>query len=157
MSTFKISKNEKSIQVTQIARIGDWFKKNQGDVAIAIGFVLVAVISFGIGYLTAPGQTKNPIVIEEPQNFSASAGDVLVNIVEDTENAPEPTIKNGSEKGLFVASKNGTKYYWPWSSWAKRIKPENEVWFKSEADAQTAGYSKSADFNDQAPAGYQTQ
>jgi len=154
MSTFEILKNEKPVSVTQIARIGDWLKKNQGDIAIAAGFVLVAVISFGIGYLSAPGQTKNPIVIEEPQDFSASAGNVLVNIVEDTENASGTVKEQESEKGLLVASKNGTKYYWPWSSWAKRIKPENEVWFNSETEAQKAGYSKSADFDQNAPAGY---
>lgn len=154
MSTFEISKNEKPVSVTQIARIGDWAKKNQGDIAIVVGFVLVAIISFGVGYLTAPGQTKKPIVIENSNNLSASAGDVLVNIVEDTNNTSKTVKKQGSEKGLLVASKNGTKYYWPWSSWAKRIKPENEVWFNSEAEAQKAGYSKSVDFDQNAPAGY---
>ncbi len=148
------TENQPAVKITQIARIGDWVKKNQGDVAIVTGFILMAVISFGIGYLSAPGTTKNPIVIEEPQNFSASAGEVLDNIAGDTGNASETVKKQGSEKGLLVASKNGAKYYWPWSSWAKRIKPENEVWFNSETEAQKAGYSKSADFDEQAPAGY---
>ncbi len=152
MSTFE---NQPTVKVSQVARIGDWLKKNQGDIAIAAGFALVAVISFGIGYLSAPGQTKNPIVIEEPQNLSASAGNnVLVNVVEDSTGLSAAAAGQTNGKEIIVASKNGTKYYWPWSSMAKRIKPENEVWFKSEAEAQATGRTKSADFDQNAPAGY---
>ena len=157
MSTPEIFKNENPVSITQIGRIGDWVKKNQGDIVIAVGFVLVAIISFGIGYLTAPGQEKNPIVIENPQNLSASAGNVLVNVVEDNNQMSGANEKQGSEKGLLVASKNGKKYYWPWSPLAKKIKPENLIWFKSEAEAQATGRTKSADFDAQAPAGYQKE
>lgn len=153
------TENQPVVKVTQIARIGDWVKKNQADIAIAAGFVLVALISFGVGYLSAPGQTKNPIVIEKPQGrvageqvTSDKAGDTAsASILQNAVNAAK------SEKGILVASKNGKKYYWPWSPLAKKIKPENIVWFKSEAEAQASGRTKSADFDEQAPAGYQRQ
>lgn len=45
---------------------------------------------------------------------------------------------------LFVASKNGSKYYFPDCSHAKRIKPENLVDFPSAAAAEQAGYEPSA-------------
>lgn len=43
----------------------------------------------------------------------------------------------------YVASKNGKMYYSLGCSGAKRIKPENEVWFSTSDDAEKAGYTKS--------------
>lgn len=44
-------------------------------------------------------------------------------------------------QGRFLGSKNGTKYYTPECSGAKRIKPENYVWFIDEEDAKLQGYT----------------
>ena len=63
-------------------------------------------------------------------------------------------VSQTSEKGLFIASKNSNKYHWPWCSWAKKIKAENQIWFQTEAEAQAAGYSPCACIQNQAPAGY---
>ncbi len=43
--------------------------------------------------------------------------------------------------GKYLGSKNGTKYYTPECPGAKRIKPENYVWFDSEQEAKIQGYS----------------
>lgn len=48
------------------------------------------------------------------------------------------------EGGEVVASKSGTKYYFPWCGTAKRIKEENKVWFASRAEAEAAGYEPAA-------------
>jgi len=50
----------------------------------------------------------------------------------------------GSAEGAYVASKNGTKYYLPSCSGAKRIKDENKVWFATAAAAAAAGYEPAA-------------
>ncbi|MHB0885513.1 MAG: Ada metal-binding domain-containing protein [Bacillota bacterium] len=42
--------------------------------------------------------------------------------------------------GPFVGSKNSDVYHWPWCSSAKQIKPSNQVWFDTAANAQKAGY-----------------
>lgn len=42
--------------------------------------------------------------------------------------------------GLFVASKKGSTYNYPWCSGARAIAVENKIWFKSIEDAQQAGY-----------------
>lgn len=42
--------------------------------------------------------------------------------------------------GEVVASKSGTKYYFPWCGTVKRIKEENKVWFASREAAEAAGY-----------------
>ncbi|OGZ34488.1 MAG: hypothetical protein A2174_02605 [Candidatus Portnoybacteria bacterium RBG_13_41_18] len=159
MSTEKQTEKQNIVQLTWYGRAGEWAKKNQGDIVLVVGFILVAVISFGVGILSAPGLTKNPLIIENQEAsisemINSDQGSETGNTVED-QNTTQTSLT--SDKGILVASKNGTKYYWPWSSWAKRIKPENLIWFKSEADAQKAGFSKSADFDEIAPAGYKTQ
>lgn len=44
-------------------------------------------------------------------------------------------------KGKYMGSKNGTKYYLPTCSSAKRIKPANYVWFQTAQDAEIQGYT----------------
>jgi len=40
----------------------------------------------------------------------------------------------------FVASKNGTKYHYPWCPGAQSIKEENKIWFSTKEEAEKAGY-----------------
>jgi hypothetical protein len=60
--------------------------------------------------------------------------------VESVETTKE--IKENNQKGLYVGSKNGTKYYTPGCSGTNRIKPENYIWFQSVEDATLQGYTK---------------
>lgn len=119
-------------------KIGEWLQHNQADIALVVGFISVALVSFGAGYLSAPEIIKNPVLIEEP-NFSIAS------------------TTSVNEKGLFVASRGGAKYYWPWCSWGERIKTENQVWFNSETEAKAAGFSPGECIQRLAPAGYQPQ
>lgn len=52
---------------------------------------------------------------------------------------PKPEPKTPS-KGQFVGSTKSDKYHYPKCSTAKKILPENEIWFKNAADAQSQGY-----------------
>ena len=147
------------MSIVDIDKIGDWLKRNQADMAIVIGFVLVAIIAFGAGRISAPEIIRNPIVIDEPngsssvnvfgsvsQSLNAPAGDPV--------KASSTLTGQASAKGLFVASRGGTKYHWPWCSYGERIKLENQIWFNSEKEAQKAGYSPCACIASKAPAGY---
>lgn len=42
--------------------------------------------------------------------------------------------------GHYVASRTGSVYYFPWCAGAAQIAPQNERWFKNEAEAKKAGY-----------------
>ena len=54
-------------------------------------------------------------------------------------------ISTGSQiEKRYVASKNGKMYYNLGCSGAKRIKPENEVWFSTKEEAEKSGYSLSS-------------
>lgn len=43
-----------------------------------------------------------------------------------------------------AASKNGTRYYYPWCGGINRIKETNKVWFASAGAAEAAGYAKAS-------------
>ncbi|HUY62186.1 MAG TPA: hypothetical protein VMV50_00095 [Candidatus Paceibacterota bacterium] len=88
------------------------------DVRILAILVLVALLSFGLGYLagSAAGQGEG-----------VSVGVSLA-------------VATSSD-GQVVASRSGTKYYLPWCATAARISDANKVWFASESDAQTHGYA----------------
>ncbi len=45
-----------------------------------------------------------------------------------------------SEPKKFVGSAKSDKYYYPDCQWAKKIKPENEIWFTSSDDARSHNY-----------------
>lgn len=95
------------------------------DVYIIAIIILVGFAGFGLGRLSKTEELRVPIVITQPQG--QIAGTLLV--VE--ENAV----------GTFVASKNGTRYHFPWCSGAQRIKESNKVWFASKEEAIRAGYT----------------
>lgn len=54
----------------------------------------------------------------------------------DEPNPPTPVVNDGP----FVGSIKSNKYHYPSCSAAKKIKPENEIWFSSSAEARANGY-----------------
>mgnify|MGYP001389634677 CR=1 FL=1 len=40
----------------------------------------------------------------------------------------------------YVGSINSDKYHYPSCEWAGKIKPENEIWFSTQKEAQQAKY-----------------
>jgi hypothetical protein len=142
------------MSISILAKIGEWVKENQADIAIVIGFILMGIIAFGAGRLSAPDIIRNPIVISEPNSTTS------INFFSDvsqpvTDAVGEQIDSQASAKGLFVASKNSKVYHWPWCASAKKIKPENQLWFKTETQAKAAGYLPSSCIIPEAPAGYQ--
>lgn len=101
------------------------------DVFIITIILFVGLISFGLGRLSAVTESKIPVSVEK-----------LTSSVVGTElSVSSPDSYVGGEEKLFVASKNGTKYHYPWCSGAQRIKEENKVWFNTKEEAEKAGYT----------------
>lgn len=100
-------------------------KEREKDLILLIVIILVSLISFGFGRLSKIGESKIPINIERVSLDSESQeGNVVIS----------------QPNKLFVASKNGTKYHYPWCSGAQSIKEENKIWFSSKEEAEKAGY-----------------
>ncbi len=112
-------------------------KPFENDLILVIAIILVAFISFGLGRLSRIKEDKASVIIENvPEtNQEAQIGDSGSN--------SKSQIPAQGEK-IIMASKNGTKYYYPWCAGASRIKEENKVWFSSKEEAQKAGYQPAA-------------
>jgi hypothetical protein len=108
--------------------------KNTFLVALA---VLIAIISFGLGRLSGLETARKNVEIEFPKGQEASA--FLGAFVTTT---PKTTITKTS--GVYLASKNGTKYYLPTCASSNRISIANRIWFDTKEEAESAGYSPAA-------------
>ena len=110
------------------------------EITLSILIILVALVSFELGYLSHTEAESSfsvlpPLTRElaggEPHSASYSAQTAALGAV-------------GAVSGSYVASKNGSKYHYPWCSGAKRMKEENKVWFDSAEEALAAGYTPAA-------------
>ncbi len=108
----------------KIKRVKAKIKPFENDLTIVIIIILVTFTVFGLYKLAELRGNKAHISIE--------------NKTKTEENA----ISNAEK--LFVASKNGTKYYYPWCSGVSKIKEENKVWFSSADEAKKAGFEPAA-------------
>jgi micrococcal nuclease len=54
--------------------------------------------------------------------------------------APELTTTATAAWGRFVGSLESDKYHYPSCRWAKKILPQNQIWFASSEEAWAAGY-----------------
>ena len=124
-----------------LSNFKSFVKEHESDITLTIGIVLIALISFGTGRLTAPQINNEPIVIQGP----------TASIEQSVSKVSQPTNKETTEQGRFVGSVNSNKYHWPDCPWAKKIAPQNQIWFSSEAEAQTAGYIRCNGFEKYAP------
>lgn len=94
---------------------------------LSLIIILVASLSFGIGRLTGGGEVE-PVRIEFNESLTQ----------------PAAAIRAIGAGEAVVASKNGTRYYYPHCSGAKRISPTNLVTFPSKEAAENAGLALAA-------------
>ena len=124
-------------------RCKSWVQLHEKPVSYLLILVLTAVLAFGLGRLSRLEELHEPILIEETANASTGLTEA-----QDQNPVTQPTTQKApgadSAKGLYVASKTGTKYYLPWCSGVSRIKEENKVWFKTKEEAVKKGLTPAA-------------
>jgi hypothetical protein len=124
-----------------------YFKRIPPDLLVLLVLLLSSSLAFGLGILAgkdmAKTQGRDGFWIEQlPETLKAGGGPAAVIQTLPTAVAPpEPSVP---EPQVYMASKNGTKYYLPTCGTAKRIKEENRVWFATKDEAEAAGYSAAA-------------
>lgn len=112
--------------------------KHETRLAIAIGFILVASISFEIGYIEGKKGESKPLVIEKTVEVAKNDQEhvPIVAGASIKQNAEKPAETNNlASSCVYVGSKNSNKVHLSTCPFAKRIKPENLVCFKSLNDA----------------------
>lgn len=103
-----------------VAQCKTWLEIGLDELGVALVVILVGVASFGLGRMSA-----------------LEAARPAVTIADASTQAQPPQIASG---GLYVASRTGSAYYFPWCTGAGKITTQNQRWFKSEEVAQAAGY-----------------
>lgn len=124
------------------------------DIFIALVIIFIGLAGFGLGKLSALEKGREPVEIRPAQITISANGKTDFNAVIASSSQPVSTVGAGnvpmsaaamiageSAKGLLVASKNGTKYHFPWCAGASQIAEKNKIWFNSYEEAQKAGYS----------------
>ena len=99
--------------------------------------VLIAIVSFGLGRLSG---AQNSPYFDENRSIvlQAGAAGAMAASTSPYENSAVDT-KEG--EGMYVGSRNGTKYHLPWCPGASQIKEANKVFFSSKNEAEEAGYT----------------
>ena len=128
-------------------------KSRQYHIFLATCIGLISIISYNLGQINS--LKKTPVSIKESAGLKADIFDATHNqpirraqgpgFIEGQPTANDtgnPNIKAPSQKldTRVVVSKNSDKYHYSWCSGAKRIKPENQIWFTSAQEAENRGY-----------------
>lgn len=105
-----------------------------GICCFCLGRMSISSINGTHNNFTKNATDDNSLLSEENNlNISNNSETILDNTKEGS---------NSQEK-KYVASKNGKMFYSVGCSGAKRIKPENQVWFASALDAEKSGFALS--------------
>ena len=106
------------------------------NVLFAILLLCIIGVSFYLGSLQGQKGEVSGVTLscndQVLKTLAIPLGNLAVSSNQDTKPA---------SSGQFVGSKNGTKYYTPGCAGAKRIKPENIIWFQNAEDATLQGYT----------------
>lgn len=134
-------------------KIKQFFLHHEQKIVLVVGFVLVAAISYQFGVLQGQKWQQKPLIIEKPATTPAEGETAKI---EPSESSKEGSTGSSGAPGAtqaaaggnmancaYVGSKNSDKFYVPTCSFAKRIKPENLVCYKSEQEALAKGKVKS--------------
>ena len=108
------------------------------DLFIVLLIVLIALIFFGIGRLSAP--QGEPVLIKGLEKASIED----IKFPPDEQGGTEGDQEETDYKGKVVGSVNSDKYHLTDCPGAKQISEKNEIWFDSIEAAKKAGYKPAA-------------
>ncbi|MFA6270442.1 MAG: hypothetical protein WC657_04520 [Candidatus Paceibacterota bacterium] len=122
-----------------------------GKFFVPVVIVLIAIIAFFLGRISGLQAKKEPVRVLD-NTVSASENNPLNPPYIKGEIGTKTNISGGEVKGVstgqvpastgaVVASKNGTKYHYPWCAGAKQISAQNLVSFASIEEARAKGYT----------------
>lgn len=116
-----------------------WLKYGEKFI-LAVGIILIALVSFEAGFLKGQKDQKGSIVVNQaacapcPKNEESKTGANN----QDKTDTQKPSLED--KNCAFVASKNSNKYHLQTCQFAQKIKSENRICFSSAEEAQSRGY-----------------
>ncbi|MDD5464174.1 MAG: hypothetical protein PHP62_03425, partial [Candidatus Moranbacteria bacterium] len=127
-----------------MSNIKDFFIKNETKIVLFVGFCLISAISFEFGVLQGQKWQQKPLIIEKPSDTregqqTANQSNLETSSATKTTTTSQIAVKGAATTSTascaYVGSKNSDKFYLPTCSYAKRVKPENLVCFKTAEEA----------------------
>jgi len=124
--------NEPLQQESIITRILNKVKTNGSEIVLGIAVVLITVISFNLGKISAISGQKAQIKITGGENAKQAGG-----------TASDTALKTALKDQTVVTSKNskGKLYHFTWCPGASQIAEKNKITFANETAAIAAGYT----------------
>lgn len=149
MEEYAIPSDFDNKDVPKQSRLARFLESHWWNLAIII---LVAIIAFTLGRITAISGNKEPVRVVGGQKVGSSEqepyrGTSSVEGAQSTQGAAViQSVPQGESLGNVgvVASKNGTKYHLPTCPGAKQISDKNKITFASIDEARAAGYTPAA-------------
>ena len=117
-----------------IAKLFDKIKSSQYPIFLAICIIAISFISYNLGKISS--RDKQSLEIGESANIYKA-----IELGEDVSiSSPVPT--KILDLRVVVSKASDTKrYHYSWCASGKKIKPENQLWFNSDKEAEVAGYT----------------
>jgi len=117
----------------------------QGPYFVVMAIVLLSIIAFSLGRISGLQDKKEPVRVlnninTSPPNPSPKLGEGSSAQINSGEVKGVSNLPMSDIGGQVVASKNSTKYHYPWCGGAKQIAPKNLITFNSIEEARAAGY-----------------
>jgi hypothetical protein len=135
-----------------IQKIKEFFLKHEQKIVLIVAFCLISAVSYEFGVLQGQKWQQKPLIIEKPANMSeeqkspnmTNSGAYGAVQTSSPQSSAISTSLSASGAGCaYVGSKNSNKFYLPTCSYAKRVKPENLVCFKTAEEATGQGRTES--------------
>jgi hypothetical protein len=124
--------NDNSILTQILKRV----KFSGSDTILAVSVVLMIVISFNLGKLSANNNSKTPITVSQ-QNAAKQA-----NLLSQANKNTSAIAKDYTTTPVYASKNSKDKlYHFPWCSGASKIAEKNKLTFTNEATAKATGYS----------------
>jgi len=126
-------------------KIKKFLIEKEDKIILAIGFILVAFLSFGAGKLSETYHPPAPIIFKNAPDCPAltANGEISAGNIDTGKSIDSVQSSSlSAAQGKIIGNKNSKIYHLPGSASYNKISETNRVYFNTEADAQKAGYRK---------------
>lgn len=121
-----------------LSKFSRLIKSLQQEIFLGSCIILISIISYNLGQINS--LKKTAITFKESGEGNVENSNLKADIFKAADNIPHSTLNPQKLDTRVVVSKNSTKYHYSWCPGAKRIKPDNQIWFNSDKEAESRGY-----------------
>ncbi|MBI2065391.1 MAG: hypothetical protein HYT62_05090 [Candidatus Yanofskybacteria bacterium] len=122
-----------------ISKFLNLIKSYQYHVFLALCIGLISFVSYNLGQIDA--LNKRPLKITDSSGNASSLKADIYSAIESKDGNRKSETKKLDLRVVISKTSTSKKYHYSWCASAKKIKPENQVWFSSATEAEKAGYN----------------